>query len=175
MKQFNFLIVILIVGASVTGYSKSQLENRRALEGQAKQQQLLVELTGHDGSKVSDLNLYAQIVGAYDSGDEIGFKSRMQSLLKRFPQSPYADNAFYLAGLMAVNAKNYPDAIRYFSKVEKEYATGDKVNTALFARAMTYKKINLGEFSKRLLIEVKTKFPGSPESFRAEAELKMIK
>ncbi len=175
MKQFNFFMVILVLSVSVVGYSKSPLESRRALERQTKQQQLLVELTGHDVSKVSDLDLYAQIVSAYDRGDEVGFKSRMQSFLKRFPQSPYADNTLYLAGLMAVNAKNYPEAIRYFSKVEKEYATGDKVNSAIFARAMTYKKINLGPFSKRLLVEVKTKFPGSPESFRAESELKMIK
>ncbi|HWU42626.1 MAG TPA: hypothetical protein VN132_04275, partial [Bdellovibrio sp.] len=80
-----------------------------------------------------------------------------------------------LAGRLAVDHGNYPEAIRYFSRVEKEYPRSDKITAAKFAKAMTYKKINLGEFAKQALLEVRSQYPGSPESFRADAELKMIK
>jgi TolA-binding protein len=138
------------------------------------QQALLVELTGKDISKESDTALYAEMVGAYQRDDEIALKSRMQSLLSRFPTSTYADNALFLAGRMAVDHNNFPEAIRYFGRVEKEYAKSDKAAPAKFAKAMTYKRMNLLPFAKRSLLEVRSKYPGSPESFRANSELKMF-
>jgi TolA-binding protein len=175
MKQLCLLAATVIVSVSGTAFAKASIEKSHPIDTATKQQQLLLELTGRDESKISDIQLYAQIVGAYDSRDEISFKSRMQSFMHRFPHSPYADNVLYLAGMMAVNNVNYPEAVRFFSRVEKEYPTSDKVTAATFAKGMTYKKMNLESFAKQILTQVKSKFPGSPESFRAEVELKMIK
>lgn len=140
-----------------------------------KEAALLVELTGKDISKENDMALYAEMVGASERNDEIAFKSRLQSLLTRFPQSAYADNALYLAGRRASENGNYAQAIKYFSRLEKEYPKSSKVTAAKFAKAMTYKKMNLPEYAVRSLKEVRARYPGSPESFRADSELKIIK
>ncbi|MNJ94616.1 tol-pal system protein YbgF [compost metagenome] len=135
---------------------------------------LLVELTGKDISKESDMALYAEMLSAYDKNDEIAFKSRLQSLITRFPKSVYADNALFLAGRRALDGGNYPEAVKYFSRVEKEYPRSSRVPAARFAKAMTYKKMNLPTFSRKILAEVRAKYPGSPESFRADSELKLF-
>lgn len=175
MKQLCLLAATVILSVSGTAFAKDSIEKIHPIDKASKQQKLLFELTGQDESKISDIQLYAQIVGAYESRDEINFKSRMQSFIHQFPQSPYADNVLYLAGMMAVNNLNYPEAVRFFSRVEKDYPNSDKVTAAVFAKGMTYKKMNLESFSKQILTHVKSNFPGSPESFRAEVELKMIK
>lgn len=174
MKQLRLLAATVFLSLPFAVHAKSSNIGSKSKYTQSKEQQLMVELTGKDLSKESDMSLYAEMVSAYEADDEIGFKSRLQSLISRFPQSSYADNALYLAGRLAVNHSNYPEAIRYFSRVEKEYPQSDKVTAATFAKAMTYKKMNLGEFAKRTLTEVRNKYPGSPESFRANAELKML-
>lgn len=175
MKQLRLIAATVLLSVpfvvSATPTSSKVKSSRAAINKQA----LLIELTGKDFSKENDVALYAQIVSAYQSNNEIGFKSRLQSLLSRFPKSPYSDNALFLAGRMAVNQKNYAQAIRYFGEIEKKYPHSNKVVSAKFAKAMTYKKMNLPEFAQKTLKEVKGKFPGSPESFRADAELKILK
>lgn len=165
------LFVPLITNAKINSANPSAKSSAKEMTQQA----LLVELTGKDISKENDITLYAEMVGAYDKNDEISFKSRLQSLLSRFPQSSYADNALFLAGRMAVDNNNYAGAVKYFTQIEKDYPRSNKVVAAKFAKAMTYKKMNLPEFASRSLKEVRSRYPGSPESFRADAELKLIK
>lgn len=136
---------------------------------------LMLELTGKDFSRESDASLYAQLVSAYEKTDEVGFKARLQSFTSRFPRSPLAGNVYFLAGRFAVDQNNYAEAIRNFSEVEKKYPRSSKVIPAKFAKAMTYKKMNLPEISRSLLLQVVKKYPGSPESFRAQAEMRTLK
>lgn len=174
MKQLRRLAatVFITVPLSLTAFAKPSPKKPLV---SSKQEALLVELTGKDISKENDITLYAEMVSAFERNDEIAFKSRLQSLLSRFPQSVYADNALFLAGRMSVDNNDYAQAVKYFSEIEKKYSKSNKVAAAKFAKGMTYKKMNLPEFAARSLKEVRTKFPGSPESFRADAELKIIK
>ncbi|MNT03281.1 hypothetical protein D3C72_1378050 [compost metagenome] len=95
--------------------------------------------------------------------------------MTHFPKSSYADNVLFLAGRRAADHGDYPAAIKYFAKIEKEYPRSNKFVAARFAKAMTYKKMNLPQFSLKILSEVRNKYAGSPESFRADSELKMFK
>lgn len=164
--------VFITVPLSVSALAKTTVPQETL---NSREEALLVELSGKDPSKESDMALYAEMVGASERNDEIAFKSRLQSLLARFPQSVYADNALFLAGRMAVDNGNYAQAMKYFSQIEKDYPRSNKVVSAKFAKAMTYKKMNLPEFALPTLKEVRARYPGSPESFRADAELKIIK
>lgn len=174
MKQLRHLAatVLITVPLSITAFAKPAPKKTIV---NSNQEALLVELTGKDISKESDITLYAEMVGAYQKNDEIAFKSRLQSMMSRFPKSAYADNALFLAGRMAVDHNDYAQAVKYFSEIEKKYSKSNKVPAAKFAKGMTYKKMNLPEFALRSLKEVRARYPGSPESFRADAELKMIK
>ncbi len=173
MKQLGRLATTLLLSLPLAATAKSTNTIKGAAQT-PKQQALLVELTGQDFRNQSDTALYAEMVSASQRDDEIGLKSRLQSLLTRFPTSTYADNALFLAGRMAVEHSNFPEAIRYFARIEKEYPNSDKAASARFAKAMTYKRMNLPQFAKRSLAEVRAKYPGSPESFRADAELKLF-
>ncbi|MBV2167319.1 MAG: tetratricopeptide repeat protein [Bdellovibrio sp.] len=175
MKQLRLLAATVLLSVPFGVLAKPTQASSKSSVKDLNQQALLVELTGKDLSKENDIALYAEMVSAYQNDDEIAFKSRLQSLLTRFPQSSYADNALFLAGRMAVDHNNFAEAIKYFAQVEKEYPRSNKVVAAKFAKAMTYKKMNLPEFALRTLKEVRAKYPGSPESFRADVELKMIK
>lgn len=137
--------------------------------------ELMAELTGKDAKAMNDTGLYAEIVGAYQRQDQLALQSRVQTLLKRFPQSEYADNALYLAGKSALEHRNYAGAIKYFSKVIDLYPNGNKVAAAQFAKGVTYRKMNLDPLAKEVFGSVKKKYPGSPESFRASNELKQIR
>ena len=136
---------------------------------------LMIELTGKDPSKVDEATLYSEIVNAYRSNDEIGFKSRMQTFMTRFSASAYADNVLYLAGRMAFSNKNYAEAIKYYQKVITQYPRSNKVVAAEFAKALAYKKMNLESQAKFVFQDLRKKYPGSPESFRAENEMKILK
>lgn len=175
MKHFGVLAATVILSICNNAMAKSPQPNQVSDRDQTREEQLMVELTGQETKKISDTLLYSEIASAYQKGNQWAFRNHAQNFMKQFPKSSYVDSVLYLAGLLAVDNKNFPEAIRYFSQVEKEYPFSDKVTAATFAKAMTFKKLNLEEFARRLLKDIRTKYPGSPESFRAEAELKMIK
>ena len=75
---------------------------------------------------------------------------------------------------MALQNRSYPEALRDFQKISKNYPNSNKAVSAQFSKAITYKRLNLPAESKRVFKEVMAKYPGSPESFRAEAELKLF-
>lgn len=137
-------------------------------------EELLKELMGPTKGK-DDITLYSEIVAFYQSNDQRRLKHRLQSLMSQFPQSHFIDNALYLAGRQSMENRNYPEAIKYFQKVINEYPQSNRMVSAQFAKAMTYKKMNLSSQSKTVLKDIKKKFPGSPESYRAESEMKLAR
>jgi len=136
---------------------------------------LLKELTGKDMSKLSDVDVYSEIVGAYQADDLTSVKSRLKILLKKHPASAYADNALYLAGRLSLDKKNYAEALRYFERVTREYPRSNKVVAAEFAKAIAYNRMNLPQQAKKVFQEVGKKFPGSPEAYRAQSELRLLR
>ncbi len=172
MKQFHQVLATVFVSLSVVGGAHAATSQHKT---DSRKDALLVELTGKDPARLMDTELYSEIVGAYQADDELALKSRLQSFLARFPQSAFADNALYLAGRMALDHKNYAEAVKFFSQVTDKYPNSEKVAAAQFAKGMAYKKMNLKDIAKNVLSSVRTKYPGSPESFRAENELKLIK
>lgn len=135
---------------------------------------LMAELTGKDDSKLNDIDLYAEIVAAYQGQDQSGLKSHLQKLLTKYPQSSFADNALYLAGRQALDRRSYGEALKYFQRVQTEYPRSNRVVSAQFAKAMAYKKMNLEPEARKVFKDIMAKYPGSPESFRADNEMRML-
>ena len=140
-----------------------------------KSDALWAELTGKDLRKLDDVGLYSEVLAHYQVRDVKGLRLHLEALLKRFPTSPYADNALYLGGQLALEMKNYPEALRYFQKIVQYYPQSNKVVSASFAKGLAYKKMNLEMQAKRVFFDLRKKYPGSPESFRAETELKLFR
>lgn len=145
-----------------------------ASKAAAQQKALLIELTGKDDAKKSDVDLYSEIVASYQSQDLRGLRARVNTLVGSHPRSPFADNALYLAGRQSLDQKKYTDALRFFSRVTAEYPHSNRVVAAQFAKAMTYKKMNLESQARKVFREIIQHYPGSPESFRADSEIRLL-
>lgn len=166
MKHLVFAVILGALISTGTQASPQKILTR---------EDLMAELTGKDVARMSDAALYAEIVGAYQAQDQLTLQTRLQTLLKRFPQSEYADNALYLAGRSAMEHRNYAGALKYFSKVNELYPHGNKIVSSQFAKAMAYRKMNLDSLAREVLLNVKKKYPGSPEAFRADGEIKLLR
>lgn len=132
------------------------------------------ELTGENFDKLDDQGFYSEVVAHYQTRDAKGLNRYLEAMLKRFPNSPYADNALFLGGELALELKNYPEALKHFQKITRFYPLSNRAVAALFAKGMAYRKMNLEAQAKKVFFDLRMKYPGSPESFRAEAELKLI-
>lgn len=171
MKHFLSMVGIgLFIFSSAFAATKNASKKKDDLNRDA----LLIELTGRDDDKMTDVELYSEIVAAYQSQDEIGLKSRMQKFMTKHAKSSFADNVLYLAGRQALDNKNYGEALKYFSRVLAEYPNSNKVVSAQFAKAMVYKKMNLEPQARKVFREIMQKYPGSPESFRADSEMRLL-
>ncbi len=106
---------------------KSQMRQQSEMNVQAVPQNKKIEITGM-GAPIkasSDRQLYAEMVASYDRNNEIAFFSRLQAFMERYPKSPLADEALYLAGLMSLSNKNYGPALRYMNQILKNYPTSN--------------------------------------------------
>jgi len=170
MKQYFILTVTFVLSLSaVETFAAKKVKDSLSKDA------LMIELTGKDPSKIDETTLYAEIFNAYRTNNEIGFKSRMQTFMTRFPTSAYADNVLYMAGRMAFSNKNYAEAIKYYQKVITQYPRSNKAVAAKFAKGIAYKQMNLAPQAKGVLADLRKKYPGSPEAFRAENELKLMR
>ncbi len=156
---------------------KAQLDSSStsSVKMSARPQTKRIEMiSGSEKTLKSDRELYGELVGSYDRNNEIAFFSRLQAFQEQHPKSPLADDALYLAGLMSLSNKNYGPALRYFNQVLKRYPMSNKASASLFAKAVTLKKMNLTDESRRSFAKVRQAYPGSPEALRAETELKLL-
>jgi TolA-binding protein len=172
MKQYFNVFLMFLLSASTMLFCET---NYAAIKNPMGKEALMIELTGKDPTKVDETALYSEIVSAYRRNDEIGFKSRLQTFMTRFSSSSFADNVLYLAGRMAFNNKNYPEAIKYYQKVITQYPRSNKVVSARMGKGVAYKKMNLSPQAKFVFQDLRKRYPGSPEAFRAENEMKILK
>ncbi|MFN7905817.1 MAG: tetratricopeptide repeat protein [Pseudobdellovibrionaceae bacterium] len=136
---------------------------------------LYKELTGKDYSKLDETSLYSEIITSFQSQNETEFSAMLTVFMQKYSQSIYADNALFLAGKMALEKKQYGRAVTYFQKIQDQFPQSNKVVSASFAKGVAYKKMNLEKLALRVFDEVSRKYPGSPESFRAGNEAKLIR
>lgn len=153
---------------------KSQMETPTRFRATPQNKKIEIS-TKTPGKLLNERQLYAELVNAYDQNNEIAFFSRFQSFLQNYNQSPLADDAIYLAGLMSLSNKNYGPSLRYFNQVMKQYPLSNKASAAMYAKGVALKKLNLTEESRHVFLKVRKSYPGSPEAMRAQTELKLIK
>ncbi len=125
--------------------------------------------------KMPEGQLYAEIMDRYQAHDLWGFELRSKAYLGKFAKSDRRDEIIYLKGMMDLGERNYGGALAQFNRVLRDHPNGKKAPSAMFAKGMTYRKMNLAREAKLALREVLQRYPGSPESMRAKAELKIIK
>ncbi|MEY4616099.1 MAG: hypothetical protein RJB66_1059 [Pseudomonadota bacterium] len=137
-------------------------------------EKLFFELAGEKVEGLSELQVYQRAVERSKQSDSAALNAYSSLLLKRFPNSIYCDNVIYLQGMLAFNQKNYGPSLNLFQKIIDRYPQSNKAVSALFAKGIVFRKMNLEKEAVKVLAQVMNKYPGSPESERAQVELKLI-
>lgn len=124
--------------------------------------------------QTGEQRLYSKVLESYRIHNGAELQKAVKILLKTYPDSVYADNALYLAGLLALEANDLARSGAFMDRVLREYPKGNKVVSALFAKAMIEKRgRNYGK-AKSLLQTIRKLYPGSPEALRVGMEEKII-
>lgn len=135
---------------------------------------LKAELTGKDYKKLSEDDLYVEVLARYQRNNFVDMKGAAQFFLSRYPTSAHADNVLYLMGYNALERKKYSEALRHFDSLLKKYPLSNKAVAAEFAKGTAYKQMKLPKLAQNSFLKVRKKYPGSPEFFRAESEIKLL-
>lgn len=119
--------------------------------------------------------LYSKVLETYRAHRKAELRKSLHLLLKTYPDSIFADNALYLAGMLAVETNEWPRARAYLDQVIAAYPSGDKVVSALFAKGIIEKRNKKYKDAQALFERVRSHYPGSSEAARAATELKLIR
>lgn len=125
-------------------------------------------------NEISAESLYSEVLRYYQIKSSEGLNVMVGEFLVRYPNSIFADNALYLQGQLELALGNPSKALAAFEQVIKMYPSGNKYVSALFGKGVAYRKLQIYGFSKNVFQEVKKKFPGSPEFYKAELEEKLL-
>lgn len=139
-----------------------------------EKEKIFFELVGEKVENLSEIATYQRVVEKYQKGDDVALTAYMNLLLKRYPRSIYCDNALYLQGMLFFSQKKFGESLTSFQKILSQYPQSNKAVSALFAKGVVFKKMNLNKQALQLLAQVINRYPGSPESARAEVEVKLI-
>lgn len=164
----SFAIALLFLAGNISFTAPKTFSQSK------KEIDLKAELTGKDLNKMNDDQLYAEILSQYQLGDTFLMKRTLNTLLKKYRNSPHADNALYVLGYNALEKNQFAESLNYFQRLLKDYPTSNKAVSAEFAKGLAYRNMKLSGLAQKAFFKVRKKYPGSPESFRAENELKLL-
>lgn len=139
-----------------------------------EKEKIFFELVGERVDNLTELTTYQRVVEKYQKSDDAALAAYMNLLLKKYPRSIYCDNALYLQGMLFFSQKKFGESLAAFQKILNFYPQSNKAVSALFAKGVVFKKMNLNKQALQLLAQVINRYPGSPESARAEVEVKLI-
>jgi TolA-binding protein len=124
--------------------------------------------------KTGEHYLYSKVLETYRMKKTEEMQKSIELLLKSYPESVFADNAIYLAGLLAFEGGDLTSALKQFDKLLRDYPRSNKAVAALYAKASIEKRSGRISDAKRGFLQVRDLYPGSPEAARVSVELKLL-
>ena len=98
-----------------------------------------------------------------------------QQVFDADPTGDLADNALFWIGETYYVSGDYATAMRYYTRVVKEYGDQNKAPDAMYKLALTYEKSGDVGMARTTLEECVRKYPYSTPAAMAKVELKRIK
>jgi tol-pal system protein YbgF len=102
-------------------------------------------------------------------------RAAFQRVFDAEPSGELADNALYWIGESYFAAGDYPNAMKFYERVTKEYGETNKAPDALFKTALAFEKSGDLAMARRAFDEVIRRYPYSTPAASAKLELKRIK
>jgi tol-pal system protein YbgF len=91
------------------------------------------------------------------------------------PSGDLADNALFWIGETYFAAKDFPNAMRFYARVTRDYADQNKAPDALFKTAIALERTGDLALARKTLEEVIARYPYSTPASSAKAELQRIR
>lgn len=140
-----------------------------------KDDELFFELSGWDVQKLTESQIYSKTIEKYRQNDLKAVVALTNLLIVKYPLSIFSDNSLYLSGNLAFVEKQYGKSLELYNRLLSHYPMSNKAVSALFAKGVLYKRMNLVQQADATFVAVQTKYPGSPEALRSEIERKLLK
>jgi tol-pal system protein YbgF len=102
-------------------------------------------------------------------------RAAFQQVFDAEPSGELADNALYWIGEAYFAAGDYPNAMKYYERVTKEYGETNKAPDALFKTGLAFEKSGDLAMARRAFDECIRRYPYSTPAASAKLELKRIK
>jgi len=126
--------------------------------------------------RAADLaDAYRNALMLYGKGRQTEARAAFQHIFDADPNGDLADNALYWIGETYFASGDYSNAMRYYSRVTKDYADQNKAPDSMFKLALSYVRTGDLAMAKRTFEEVIRKYPYSTPAAAAKFELKRIK
>lgn len=119
--------------------------------------------------------IYVRVLEAYRKGNIAELERASNTLIKFFPNSIFADNSYYLAGLLDLEQNRLGGALRHFSELERKYPKGNKRPAAMLGKSAVYERLDLLPQAESVLKSLIQTYPATPEGARAQLELKNLR
>jgi tol-pal system protein YbgF len=94
--------------------------------------------------------------------------SGFKSYLTFYPKTSLVANSQYWLGESYYGQRKYREAIREFDRLIKDYPDSAKVPAAMLKKGNAYLELNEAAQGKRVLQELRAKFPNSGDARRAQ-------
>ena len=124
----------------------------------------------------------AQIATAYRDAIVLYGRNRMADARTAFqhvfdadPHGELADNALFWIGETYYSAGQYGEAMRYYTRVTRDFSDQNKAPDAMYKLALAYEKTSDLELAQKTLQDLIARYPYSSPAASAKAELKRIK
>ena len=118
---------------------------------------------------------YRQAIILFGRGRHAEARRAFEAVYESDNSGDLADNALFWIGETYFAAKDYNNAVRYYTRVVNEYPEQNKAPDALFKTALAQAKTGDLALARRTLQQVIERYPYSSTASSAKAELQRIK
>ena len=115
--------------------------------------------------------MYEEALSAYNRKDYNAAEKGFQEFLKKYPDSPLADDATFWLGEIHFTRGNLLKAIEYYQKVIDVYPKGNKVPMAMYKQGKAWEKLGDSTAAKILYEKVIKKYGNTSEAKLAKQAL----
>ncbi len=122
----------------------------------------------------TERSMYEQALNAFHKKNYSDSERTFKAFLKKYPDSPLADNALFWLGEIYFLRGDYLKAIEYYQKVLDIYPKGNKVPIAMFRQGKAWEKLGDTTAARILYEKVINKFPNSAEARLARKALEAL-
>ena len=125
------------------------------------------------GAQVADQ--YRQAIILYGRGKHAEARRAFEAVFEADNGGDLADNALFWIGETYFAAKDYANALRYYTRVVNDYSSQNKAPDALLKIGILQSRTGDLALAKRTLQQVIERYPYSSSASSAKAELERIK